>query len=148
MATIGLRVNWTGTCVDGAESDLDVGGRYWYSININLPSGDTKDNALSRFQRWSLQERRLSTCVLQTGTSPTSHRDAWSVRPARVRERQLKVGGTLENWSVGHRWRSTALALPDKPDNLELELIFLNASHGSVPALYHQLQTSTCLRYG
>ena len=51
MATVGLRTNGTGTCVGGAESDLDVGGRYWYSIKVNLPSGGTKDNALSRFHR-------------------------------------------------------------------------------------------------
>ena len=57
MVTAGLRVNGIGTCADGAESDLDVGGRYRYSIKVNLPSGGTKDNALSRFQRRSLGDK-------------------------------------------------------------------------------------------
>ena len=51
MVTVGLRANGTGTWADGAESDLDAGGEYWYSIKVNLPSGGTKDNVLSRFQR-------------------------------------------------------------------------------------------------
>ena len=44
MAAAGLRFNGTGTCVDGSESDFDVGGGYWYSTKVNLPSGGTNDN--------------------------------------------------------------------------------------------------------
>ena len=44
MVTVGLRVSGTIACVDGSESDLDVGGGYWYSTKVNLPSGGTNDN--------------------------------------------------------------------------------------------------------
>lgn len=68
MVTVGLRANGTGTCADGAESDFGVGGWYWYSIKVNLPSGGTKDNALSRFQRWSLPEEKVSVRVMHIET--------------------------------------------------------------------------------
>ena len=80
MVTVGLRFNGTGTCVGGAESNLDVGGRYWYSIKVNLPSGGTKDNALSRFQRWSPQEQTLSIRLVRKETSPTLRKDEMTGR--------------------------------------------------------------------